>query len=84
MKAFLWYTAAQAYGSLIRLVVIAAVGLLGLSALTQQSPNQLVGSVRDTVEVITQVDVAIKGVGGLETFLDKANTWLDQELAPAP
>ena len=67
--------------SLIRLVVIAGVGLLGLSVATTQTPNELVGSVADTVKVINQVNVAIDGVGGLEEFLAKANEWLDQELA---
>ena len=81
MGAFAWYTLTQAYTTVVRVVVLAIVALLGLSAATAQTPNQLVGSIKDTVEVFAEVNVAIEEVGGLEGFLKLANTWLEQELA---
>ena len=49
--------------------------------MTVQTPNELVGSIKDTVKVVGEVDLAIDEVGGFDEFLKRANDWLERELA---
>lgn len=36
--------------------------------------------ISNTIEVVTEINVAVDQVGGMDEFIEKANRWLDQEL----
>ncbi len=67
---------------LLGMAIIAGVAILGLSIATGESPQELVVSVQNTIEVVNEVSNTITLDGGLESRLERFDVWLDLQGVP--